>query len=192
MLLTTHFTHQIASLFTAAGLALAITASPASGRCFNMESPPPGATYPVGFSLALPDVTISIDEFQYSGGGWAGPAHDANIVVSNEALGSAVQEIMVDNCTIVFEPDPPAKAARFRYADLGGNTNFEINGDFRNVADLSMLDGFIVGGHLVTVVWVSGLGFERGILTVHPAGPPIDLLRVGGQEFFLDDLCYRR
>ena len=192
MLLITHSARRIASLLTAAGLAFASAASPASARCFNMESPPPGATYPVGFSLALPDVTIIIDQFQYGGGGWAGPANDANIVVSNEALGSPVQEMMVDNCTIVFEPVPPIKAARFRYADLGGNTNLEINGDFRNVADLSALDGLVVGGHLVTVAWVAGLGFERGTLTVHPAGPPIDRLRVGGQEFFLDDLCYRR
>ncbi len=191
MSLRTLRSRGFATLVTVAGLSASIAASPASARCFNMEAPPPGATYPVGFALALPDVTIHIQQFQDGLFNWAGPAHDANIVVSNIAMGTPTQEMMVDNCTVTFEPVPPAVAARFRYADLGGNTNFEINGDFRNVADLSMLDGLIVGGHLVTVAWAGVGGGERGTLTVHPGGP-IDRLRVGGQEFFLDDLCYRR
>ena len=83
MSLRTLRSRGFATLVTVAGLSASIAASPASARCFNMEAPPPGATYPVGFALALPDVTIHIQQFQDGLFNWAGPAHDANIVVSN-------------------------------------------------------------------------------------------------------------
>jgi hypothetical protein len=179
----------LTALLATAGLALASPASAQVVHCFNFEAPPVGTAYPVGAVLAFPGVDFVIAPFQDGAGGWTG-AGDVNIVLSNHAMGSPVQEARVDNVTLAVNLTPAADGLRFRYADLGGNVNFEVNGDFRNVPDLSMLDGLVIGGHPVSVTWVGGGGGEHGTLTV--SGQGIFRVRVGGQEFFIDDLCYRQ
>jgi hypothetical protein len=73
----------------------------------------------------------------------------------------------------------------------GGNVDFAVNGDFRNVAALSTLDGLVVGGATVTVAFVGGVGFETGTVEITaPHGVVIESFLVGGQEFFLDDVCH--
>lgn len=176
--------------FFAAAFSTLLLAGPAQSICLDMEGPAAGTALPVGFTHWFPTFAIHVVQFQDGLGNWAGMGHDVNVLTSNEAMGTSTQEALVDNCALLFEFGQPAEAMRFRYADRGGSTNFAVNGDFRNIADISTLDGLIVGGHLVTVTFTSGLGYERGIVTIHP-GDPIKSVRVGGQEFFVDDVCFR-
>jgi hypothetical protein len=65
----------------------------------------------------------------------------------------------------------------------GGNMNLEINGDFRNFGMPSDIDGDVVGGVSVAVSNLSGDTWRMDFSGV------IDTFSIGGQEFWLGDLC---
>jgi hypothetical protein len=73
---------------------------------------------------------------------------------------------------------------------MGGNINFGVNGDFRNVADISTLNGAVIGGCNIMVTRTNIPGGYRGIVEINPPpGVMIDRFGVGGQEFYVDDVC---
>jgi hypothetical protein len=70
---------------------------------------------------------------------------------------------------------------RIYYLYRGGNVNLTINGDFRNLRDLNLLDGMTVGDVLVTVeIFSTTPRIESLVLT-----GPIRTLALGGQELQL-------
>lgn len=114
------------------------------------------------------------------------------MVNSNHAAGTPTKELNLNNIMVRVTPDIPAAGAHYRYADLGGNVNLGVNGDFRNVADLILLDGTVVGGCDISVTKVNFFGGHRGEVEITPqAGVTIERFGVGGQEFYIDDVCFQ-
>jgi hypothetical protein len=65
---------------------------------------------------------------------------------------------------------------RFRYLDLGGHENIAINGALF-IGDMSVWPAFLGGANITvfpTYVEITG---------------PVNTLQIGGQEWFVDDLC---
>jgi len=170
----------------------------APASCFRFEppSPPLGTNLPVGFVLNNPLFSIFIEQFQYSTGGFAGVFEDVNAVVSNNAGGNngpRIQELMLDNVRFRIKFPNGVKRVQFRYADRGGNVNFEVDGDYRNQPDMWPLNGTPVGGHLIQINPDPSTSYEDGrikILSNLSSGDKIFNVMIGGQEFFIDDLCF--
>ncbi len=166
---------------------VALFAAPAAASCLNMESPAPGTARPVGPLLTLSDGNVSLRPF-LNASGWTASGR-GTFVASNHANGSPVQELNLNNINLSVVPAPEVKRAKFVYADFGGNVNLIVNGVLANVADLSMAPA-VVGGVNVTVSRINMFGFHFGQVTLNAATAPIHAFTVGGQEFFVDDVCW--
>ncbi len=168
----------------AAGTAVAAT------TCFDFSSMVVGTQYFWGDTINTPTATVEMKKFQWSNGTWTANGV-ATIVASSFAAGSPTKELNLNNIMAQVIPDTPAYAANYLYADLGGNVNFGVNGDFRNVADLVDLDGTVVGGCDITVTETAFFGGVRGEVIISPQeGVEIEKFGVGGQEFYIDDVCF--
>ena len=164
---------------------LAAFASPAAAICpMDMEAPSPGSSAGVGPLVTLPDGVVSLTPFNgtFFGG-------IATIVVSNYAGGSVVQEMNLNNINFRVQATPAVETATFEYADLGGTTNLMVNGVWLALADLSMAPA-MMGGVNVTVTRFAIPGGHNGTVTLTANTSPINRFAVGGQEFFIDDVCW--
>ncbi|NIS67250.1 MAG: hypothetical protein GTO05_19200, partial [Gemmatimonadales bacterium] len=85
-----------------------------------------------------------------------------------------------------FQLGYPVERISFKFGDLGGNTNLSVNGMVENVPDLVDLDGNVIGGVQVAVATAPPGDDRRG--TVVLEGDITDF-SVGGQEFWVDDVC---
>jgi hypothetical protein len=169
----------------AAGTALAAT------TCFDFSSSPVGTTNHVGDVIVTPTADIELKQFQTTAGWDFGGFTE--VVASNYADGSPSKELWVNNINVRIVPDTPAYAANFLYAYYGGTTNFAVNSDFRNIGDNppSTFDGWTVGGSDINVIWTPFFGGELGEVLITPtAGNQIDRFAIGGQELFIDDVCF--
>jgi len=166
-------------------LLTAACAAPAAASCLKMEGPAPGTTAGVGPLVALPDGNVNLVPFQWSSGIWTA-AGVATIVVSNWAAGSPVQEMNLNNISLQVLPAPAVATATFNYADFGGNVNLRVNGALANVADLSAVPA-VLGGVGVVVTRINLFGYHFGTVTLNGV---INGFTVGGQEFFVDDVCW--
>jgi len=160
----------------------------AVSTCYNFSSF--AGSFAVGDVVAAADATISFIPFHWSNGMWTAGG-TASVVASSFAGGTPVNELNLNNIMVRVTPDTPSIGASYRYADLGGNVNFGVNGDFRNVADINTLDGTVVGGCDITVTRTNFLGGYRGIVEITPQpGVTIERFGAGGQEFYIDDVCH--
>jgi len=164
-------------------LALSALTTQAGAVCLRMEAPPPGTTAGVGPLLALPEGNVSLRPFLHTFWDAGGTS---TIVVSNFAGGSPVQENNLNNITLVVVPTAGANVATFAYADFGGNVNLRVNGALANLPDLSAAPA-VLGGVNVTVTRINLLGFHFGTVTLNGN---INMFGVGGQELFVDDVCW--
>jgi hypothetical protein len=190
---------QLAQRFTRFGLptvlaALVVAAAGtavAATTCFDFSSMPVGASFSVGDSVVTPTATIDMRPFQWSNGVWTNAGY-AEVDASNNAQGTPNKELEVNNIVVRVIPNTPAYAANYLYASFGGNINFAVNNDFRNINNPpSVLDGAFVGGSDITVISTSVLGGEFGEVIITPAGAAsINRFAIGGQEFFIDDVCF--
>ncbi len=147
----------------------------------------------MGSVLTLSAADLTFEQFQWADLTWALMGH-AEVVASNYAVGTPAKELDMRAINAHFTLHQGANRVRFRYADLDGsadgNVNFAVNGDFRNVSAISSLNGVVVGGANVTVNAVNSVGWERGEVEITTStGTVITDFLVGGQEFFLDDVC---
>jgi hypothetical protein len=164
------------------------TRESAVSTCYNFSSF--AGSFAVGDVVAAAGATISFIPFQWSNGMWTAGGI-ASVVASTFAGGTPVNELNLNNIMMRVTPDTPSTGASYRYADLGGNVNFGVNGDFRNVADLNTLNGTVVGGCDITVTRTNFAGGYRGIVVITPQpGVTIDRFGAGGQEFYVDDVCH--
>lgn len=160
----------------------------AVSTCYNFSSF--AGSFAVGDVVAATGATISFTQFQFSNGMWTAGGN-ASVVASTFAGGTPVNELNLSNIMMRVTPNTPSAGASYRYADMGGNVNFGVNGDFRNVLDLNTLNGTVVGGCDVLVTRTNTPGGYRGIVEITPQpGVMVDRFSVGGQEFFVDDVCH--
>jgi len=98
----------------------------------------------------------------------------------------------LNNICQVFDLAPLGIATSqvtFEYLDYGGTENLQINGSSLLVGDLDTFSGMLVGGVFVDVVTSPYGGGVYGEVTLTG---DVQRLRVGGQEFWMDDLCVVR
>lgn len=161
---------------------------------YNFSSLPTGSAYAVGDVVNAIDATIEFKQFQRSDNTWTANG-GAEVEMSTYANGSPTKELNLTNIMVRVIPGTPAVSAQYKYADLdlsaNGNVNLGVNGDHRNVEQLIMLNGTVVGGCDISVTEVVIAGGQRGVVTITPqAGNTIQMFGVGGQEFYIDDVSF--
>ncbi|NVB36359.1 hypothetical protein G6O69_00855 [Pseudenhygromyxa sp. WMMC2535] len=182
-------TRALLPVLTAGVLTLAAGSASAASACIDYSTFGVSTSYAVGGFAATGTSTILYQPFEWSSGTTT-YAGTATIVASNYANGTA-PEVNLNNINTYVFPNSAADSAKFLYADLGGNVNFVVNGDFYNTDDLMDLDGTVIGGCQISVSEVSFFGGVYGAVEIIPtSGTSINFFGFGGQEFFADDVCY--
>lgn len=155
-----------------------------SGCCVKFEDVAPGTQYPVGQTFYTSGTNITVEQFQWANNIWTTDGK-ARIDATNHARGTG-REINANNVNLRFRFDYPLKKITLKFAELGGNNNMMVNGDFRNVGNLVSLNNLTVGGVTVTVTATAVGGNWYGIIVLDGA---IKEFSIGGQELWLDDIC---
>jgi len=73
----------------------------------------------------------------------------------------------------------------FEFLDMGGFENISVNGSPMFTGDISAVPGSL-GGAAVSVSSTPAAGGKTGLVTLAGA---IQKLRVGGQEFWINNVC---
>lgn len=183
--------------FTA--FSLCAFAAPAAASCLDFDTLTPGTAAGVGPLMTLPDGTVRLNPFLPM----AGPpvtTGTATVVNSTWSAGTPPNELWLNNINLVVNADPDVTYAKFNYADYGGSVNFGVNGVVLTAADLSALGTLSGPGTFTTTVAGVTVTITRtdvppsyhfGTVTLTaPAGVLIDNFGVGGQEFFVDHVCW--
>lgn len=173
------------------GILAAFIAAPAQAasdalQCAAFEDLTLGTRYVVGNSFAS-TLQFEVKPFKWLDGSDTSAGF---IEVSNGlmAAGSG-QELTINNARVrlllpATAGAPGSLGLGLRFGEYGGNVNLLINGMLQNVENLAALDGMTIGGAVVSVT--GGLGNDAGELRVEGV---VSSFEIGGQEFFLDDLC---
>ncbi len=157
-------------------------AAPEAVQCTSFEDLALGTVYHVGDTFASNGLNFAVRQFVWADGT---PTAAGFIEVENGGLAGGVgQELEVNNSNLEVVLAAAVDGLRFRFGEYGGNLNIAINGDFRNFANLADIDGLVIGGVNISVL--NGFGNDRG--GVRAVGA-INTFAVGGQEFYVDDLC---
>ncbi len=143
--------------------------------------------YYAGDSFISHGVHFTVAPFQWSSGTWynGGKVYADN---ANRACGTG-QDLFTNNANVQIRfRHRVVHDVYWMFGEYGGNVNIEINGDFRNVNDYRDLDGMMVGGVLIHVLW-GGYGNDCGCILLDGA---VQKLAVGGQEHWMDCLRWKR
>lgn len=175
------------SVFTIAAIVFIMGAQPVSAvlgphDCVDFEDLTPTTVYDVGDFFFDSGVTVTMGDFQWSGGTWTSGGF-TRVETSNIA-GSIGNDMQVNNITLEFDFGRIVEDMSIRFAQLGGNINLTINGDFRNEFNLVDLDGQLIGGTFVKVFFDGTT--DQGVLVING---DVTSLSIGGQELWIDDVC---
>lgn len=155
---------------------------------FSARTSPPmqHPSYPglpvVGHSFSTSIGSVTMEEFEWGNG----QAYNggAAVIVSSGLAGGTLNEIEVNNINLQMQFPQAVNGLGLRFGEYGGNINFMLNGDFRNIANFATLNNQIVGGVHVSVV--NGFGNDMGTIALSGA---IHNFMIGGQELWLDNIC---
>ena len=150
------------------------------GCCLKFNDLPPGTNYNVGSTISTGSKAVKVEEFQQ--GNTTGHA----TVDSSIRAGGSGYELRANNVNFNFQLNYPLSKLTFKFADFGGNENIQVNNDFRNVQNFLGLNNTTIGGVQVTVTAVQQVGSIRGEVVLQG---PISGFSVGGQEFWIDEVC---
>jgi len=150
--------------------------------CVDFEDLTPTTVYNVGDFFDDSGVTVTMGDFQWAGGTWTSGGFTR--VETTNLAGSLGNEMQVNNITLDFNFGRIVEDMSIRFAELGGNINLTINGDFRNETDILDLDDQLIGGTLVKVFFDATT--DRGILVING---DVTSFSIGGQELWIDDVC---
>ena len=169
------------------------TPLPAPGSsCIDFEDPTVGTGYVVGDVFTDSGITINVLSFQWSGGGWT---YDGFAEISAASLaGGSGQDVNTNNVNLGFKIGGPVSGLSLLFGEYGGNINLSINGDFQNFQDFAGLTA--IGGVAVNVV--NGLGNDTGSIEFSGSMEEFAfleeefLLVIGGQELWIDHVCWTK
>ncbi len=152
-------------------------------ECVDFEDPPLGMQYEILGSFQDSGATIRVAAFQWAGGDWT---TDGYAEVANGGLaGGSGQEMWINNVNLDFKlARCPFRNLVIHFGEYGGNVNLDVNGEFRNSADLLDFDGQIIGGVQVRVL--DGKENSPGKMELEGE---IRSFAIGGQELAIDDVC---
>jgi len=151
--------------------------------CVDFEDPPLGAQYPILGSFQDSGALIRVAAFQWGSGDWTTGGYTE---VSNEGLaGGSGQEMWINNVNLDFKLlGCPFRNLVIYFGEYGGNVNIDINGEFRNSANLLDFDSQIIGSVEVRVID----GHENRPAKMELIGE-VRSFAIGGQELAIDDVC---
>ena len=142
-----------------------------------------GDVYLHGDVFMTDDYNYAVDSFVWDDGTVFNGGY---VAVENGGLACSMNnELHYNNATTLIKrlDGDHMENVTFKYGEYGGNVNFEINGDFRNVANMSDLHGAVVGGVTVTVTHLGGSCHQVDLAGV------CEYIRIGGQEYWQD--CFK-
>jgi hypothetical protein len=125
-----------------------------------------------------------------------GTTTDAGLAQISKAgrAGGSGQEVTVNNINLCFGAGfgQVLKRIKLAFGEYGGNLNLKINGQFVNFANFMQIDGQVIGGVRAKVL-SGGMGNDSG--EIEFTGQIRDQrwwgqLAIGGQELFIDNLCW--
>lgn len=172
----------VAGVLLVAGLA-------ASGctKCVRFNDLAAGTTFSaVGASFASSGQTMTTEQF-YWGNGQPSTSGSVNIDSVNHPQGGG-NALRFNNMSVRF-PTGSARWVKMRFADLGGNSNVTVNGERRNVGRLINLNGQTIAGQHVTV---TGTQTGNNWIGEFKVEGDIESFSMGGQELWVDNVCWRR
>ncbi|GAA1502427.1 hypothetical protein GCM10009677_37580 [Sphaerisporangium rubeum] len=151
--------------------------------------PPPGSSYqPPLMDIAAHPFTLANNTTTANG--------HAKTENSGKAGGSGV-EIRVNNLTLSISRGfgQVLRRVRFSFGEYGGNINVSANNQLVNVDNFSALHRKTIGGVEATVL-SGGLGHDNGVIefsgTMRDQQNGLGQLAVGGQELWIDDICFEQ
>lgn len=133
-------------------------------------------------------VRVQVDTFLWTNGG--GTMNSAAIAAPPAPFGSG-QVGGTNNITYVFDFSGlgwEPSSVDFVFLDQGGNENLGVNGSPVHVGELTGAPGSM-GGASVTTVTNPAPGGVTGATSI--LGASITSVLVGGQEFWIDEVCAR-
>gem|GEM_PF-3562754 len=170
--------------------------SGASGAaCIGFGQPPPSGTVygaPVGTApgsvvLTANGIKMSVHNFRWVSGG--GTFNEARIEPPPIPFGTG-QTIRTNNINLEFDFSGvgfSVARVELRYLDLGGIENLSVNGQPVPVYAGELAGApVLIGGVSVVVTSAPVPGGKTGTLVLTG---PVQRLRIGGQEFWIDDVC---
>jgi hypothetical protein len=175
--------------FSIGGQELAIDEVCPNGGCVDFETLPYPASYGVGSTFTDSGAQVQMQTFFWWDGNPNGgiPYSGGSCVVDNQQrAGGSGLDVLPNNINMDFDFGTMYRSLRLLYADLGGNLNLRINGDFRNIGaplGFASLNGTTLGGATIMAAQApDGLGVleVRGYLSS---------FTIGGQELWIDDVC---
>jgi hypothetical protein len=139
----------------------------------------------MGDVITTSGINIDVAEFQRGNGTWTS-AGFAKISTQNYARGSGY-EINCNNTNLHFQLAFPVEEITLNFGELGGNINIQINGSFKNIPDLIDINNTSISGVNITVNAIQEGNNWYGTLILQGV---ISDFAIGGQELWLDDVCY--
>ena len=133
-------------------------------------------------------IPVSVHDFNFAGGG--GTFNVARIDVAPVPFGTG-QSMRTNNINLEFDFSNIGFVpgdVRFEFLDLGGSENISVNGSPIFVGELPSAPNPI-GGVNVSVSASPVTGGKKGIVTLTGA---VQKIRVGGQEFWIDNVCAKQ
>lgn len=160
--------------------------------CVDFEAPLiPGTQYgaPAGNSngdviFTANGIPVSVHDFDFTGGG--GTFNEAHIETPPTPFGSG-QTMRTNNIDLEFDFGGLAftpSEVQFEFLDLGGFENLSVNGSAIYAGDLPAAPAAI--GGVSVAVYTAG---SKGIVILTGA---VQKLRIGGQEFWIDNVCAKK
>lgn len=145
-----------------------------------------GSMYHVGDSFTSGGATHTFHNFFWPGATCSivDPNGVATIGNAQLACGGG-KELGLNNINDRIDFGTRVDWLALNYGEYGGNVNLRINGDCRNLDNLSDVNGSTVGG---VKVWAIDYGTPDESCGIFYAVGPIDNFRIGGQEFWIDNV----
>lgn len=153
--------------------------------CVDFEDQVPSQSFSVGQTISSSAVDFSVEQFVYGDGS---TASDGSARIDDRQLSRGIGKD-VNTRNVNLQPDLPhtINTVSANFGELGGNVNLRINGNFINVSDLKELNGTSLGGVTIVVGGVQeGSNYYGALLAIGP----ISDFSIGGQELWLDNICF--
>ena len=156
------------------------------GKVGGVVANPPGS---VIFS-ATGNVPVHIQNIDLSPSGMF--FEFARVEAAPASFGSG-QVVNTNNVCLEFDfAGKNVKEVSIEFLDLGGSENIFVNGAQVLVGEITTFGTATVGGVQVSVGGLATVpGGKKGKITAKRVTSDIKSFRVGGQEFYLDNLCYQ-
>ncbi|MFQ5864742.1 MAG: FlgD immunoglobulin-like domain containing protein [bacterium] len=131
-------------------------------------------------------IPVSVENFDFVGGGGTFNFCQVDAAFSGFGAGNTMQ---TNNINLKFDFTGLAFTANrvsFEFADLAGDENISVNGQPILAGQLTAAVGIIVPGVTLSISTTAIPGGIKGTAVLRG---PVSTLLIGGQEFWLDDVC---